>query len=131
MKRRSLLSNRSSKTVKSNKSVDSKITEASQEKDEFARTLIEEVGQKQGLFNKMNNVGKKFRDLDMYGRNIQLTYRGSDKFKTKFGAFCTLLAVIFMIIYVAAKAQVLVDPDFVMHIESKVSLENLYQIYQG
>ena len=44
MKRRSLLSNRSSKTVKSNKSVDSKITEASKEKDEFAKTLIEEVG---------------------------------------------------------------------------------------
>ena len=77
----------------------------------------------------MDNVVDKCLDLDMYGRRIWLTYRGHDKFRTHFGAFCTILVGLFVISYAAFRVQLLVDPEFVMHVESKISSANLYEIY--
>ena len=40
------------------------------------------------------NMVKKCVNLDLYGRNVQLTYHGHDKFRTKFGAFCTFFVIV-------------------------------------
>ena len=66
----------------------------------------------------------------MYGRNIQLTYQGKDKFTTKFGALCTFLVAISVILYAVLKAQQMINPEYIMHYETKIPLSNLYEIYE-
>ena len=46
----------------------------------------------------MSKVAEMFRELDMYGHAIGVTYRGSDKYKTNLGALVTLVTYILMTI---------------------------------
>ena len=36
-------------------------------------------------------AGARCLKLDMYGRPVQLTFKGNDKFRTRFGAIITIL----------------------------------------
>ena len=36
------------------------------------------------------DIGEKIVDQDVYGHPVGVHYKGSDTFKTKLGAFCTL-----------------------------------------
>ena len=37
---------------------------------------------------------KTIRSIDMFGKQITLTYNNEDQFKTHFGGFCTLICKI-------------------------------------
>ena len=40
-------------------------------------------------------------DIDIFGRQIKLTFRGKDKFRTRFGTICTLIIIIILLSYMA------------------------------
>ena len=37
------------------------------------------------------DIGEKIVNQDVYGHPVVVHYKGSDKYKTKMGAFCTLV----------------------------------------
>ena len=39
-----------------------------------------------------------FVDRDIFGRPITVLYKGSDKYKTKIGAVCTLVVIVLLLI---------------------------------
>ena len=43
---------------------------------------------------------KLFRIFDLFGKNINLTYNGSDKFKTSWGGMASIILLSFLVAYV-------------------------------
>ena len=77
------------------------------------------------------NLNQKYLNLDLYGRNVKLTFRGEEKFRTKFGAFCTLVVFILMTTYTLTSLASLLNPKPSIPIQSKISHKNFYQVYKG
>ena len=51
----------------------------------------------------VDRVRDKCLDFDMYGRNVMLTYQGHEKFRTKFGTFCTFFIGAILLLYAVFK----------------------------
>jgi len=49
-----------------------------------------------------------FKQLDLFGRHVQLTFKGQETFKNHFGAFLTVLLALGFLIYLAIKVNILV-----------------------
>ena len=49
-----------------------------------------------------------FKSLDMFGKPMQLTYKGQEHFKTTFGALLTILSVMGFLAYLAVKVNILI-----------------------
>ena len=47
--------------------------------------------------------------LDLFGRNILLTYQGDDKFKTNFGAVLSMLLIMLMVSFTLFKFAIMVN----------------------
>jgi len=59
-------------------------------------------------------VGRKFKNLDIYGHQISLTYKGSDTFKTKLGALISVIVRTMLLAFASYKFNVLankIEPD--------------------
>ena len=50
-----------------------------------------------------------FKDLDFYGEEIKLTYKGDDKYKTYPGAFMSLLLVLILLAYSIYRGVILIN----------------------
>lgn len=77
------------------------------------------------------NMVKKCVSLDLYGRNVQLTYHGHDKFRTKFGAFCTFLVIVSVLTFAIFSMFDLLSPQPILPLYSKISYKSFYDIYEG
>ena len=53
----------------------------------------------------MKSAWSYFENLDLFGRRIQFTHEGRDKFKTSFGAMVSLIFTIGMLGYLAVNLQ--------------------------
>ena len=82
-------------------------------------------------YNANGNMLKKCVSLDLYGRNVQLTYHGNDKFRTKFGAFCTFLVFISVLTFAIFSMLDLLNPQPILPLFSKISYKSFYDIYEG
>ena len=78
-----------------------------------------------------DGLAKKCISLDLYGRNVQLTYNGHEKFRTKFGAFCTLLVFIIVMVYALYSLADLLSPQPILPLHSKISYRSFYAINEG
>ena len=67
----------------------------------------------------------------MYGSHIQLTYHGHEKFRTKFGSFCTFLIGAIVLSYAVFNASKLVNPHDALAVYSKLYLPEMHQLYAG
>ena len=66
----------------------------------------------------------------MYGRNVTLTFHGHDKFRTNFGAFCTIFIALIVISYAVFKATELTNPIHTVPAMSVVHYQSFYeQVY--
>ena len=67
----------------------------------------------------------------MYGREVQLTFHGDDKFRTKFGAFCTLVIAVLLASYAFYSLVDLLSPQPTMPFSSKLYYSNFYENFEG
>ena len=74
----------------------------------FTANLSKSLAKKR--YNTNGNMVKKCVSLDLYGRNVQLTYHGHDKFRTKFGAFCTFLVFLSVLTFAIYSILELLSP---------------------
>jgi hypothetical protein len=56
-------------------------------------------------------IGKRFASLDIFGENVSVYYRGKQKYKTKFGAFCTLVISVLLAFLSYKKLVILFNKD--------------------
>ena len=78
-----------------------------------------------------DNIGDKCLGLDLYGRNVQFTFHGNEKFRTKFGAFCTLVVGLIVTAYALFSLTDLLDPKLPVPAHSKILYRSFYDIYSG
>ena len=78
----------------------------------------------------VNGVADKCLNFDMYGRRIALTYNGQDKFRTKFGAFCTILVGLIVTCYAMFKSLDLLQREHALPIRSQIFYESFYEMYE-
>ena len=78
-----------------------------------------------------DNIGDKCLGLDLYGRNVQFTFHGNEKFRTKFGAFCTLIVGLIVTAYALFSLTDLLDPKLPVPAHSKILYRSFYDIYAG
>jgi hypothetical protein len=60
------------------------------------------------------SLSSKFKSIDIYGQSINLTYRGSESFKTTSGALTSLFVLGVLLAYTAYRSYVLfnrINPD--------------------
>ena len=67
-----------------------------------------------------DNIGDKCLGLDLYGRNVQFTFHGNEKFRTKFGACCTVLVGILVTAYTLFSLTALLSPQPTVPVHSKI-----------
>ena len=75
-----------------------------------------------------DNIGTKCLDLDLYGRHVNFTFHGHDKFRTKFGAFCTIFIGIIVTSYALFSATALLKPQPAVPTHSKLLYKSFYEI---
>ncbi len=56
-------------------------------------------------------VKSKFKELDMYGESVALTYKGESSFKTVPGAVTTLIVLITMLAFATYRIIIFVNKD--------------------
>ena len=49
---------------------------------------------------------RKFKQIDIYGQSVNLTYKGEESFKTFIGAFATFIVVTVLIAYGSYRAYI-------------------------
>ncbi len=54
-------------------------------------------------------MNSKLKSLDIYGQQINLTYKGDDTFKTTPGAVMSLIIIILLVGYASFRAYVLLE----------------------
>jgi len=52
---------------------------------------------------KMKQLTSQLKKLDFFGKNISLTYRNNERYKTKYGAFFTLIMGVIMLWFVTTE----------------------------
>mgnify|MGYP001626979739 CR=1 FL=1 len=67
--------------------------------------------------------------MDVYGRGIKLTFQGQDAFRTKFGAFCTILIGIIFLSYAAFKAINIINLKDVAPNQSQLSYSEYLRLF--
>ena len=60
-----------------------------------------------------------------------LTFHGHDKFRTKFGAFCTVFIAMIVIVYACLKTTKLASPLDGLSISSQIYYPELCSLYSG
>ena len=55
-----------------------------------------------GRNSKKPGVMEKFSQMDAFGRNISLTFKGQSRYKTRFGASVTLLCIVLVLTFAAS-----------------------------
>ena len=68
-------------------------------------------------------------DIDIFGRQVKLTFNGRDKFKTRFGTFCTLIIVVIIISYITMHAPMMFDYRNALPVISPTPREILAELY--
>ena len=71
----------------------------------------------------------KCLDFDMYGRRVTLTFHGHEKFRTQFGAFCTILIAAICLMYALFKLSMLFGPKYAVPLVSEISPDSFYRIF--
>lgn len=51
---------------------------------------------------------QKFKWFDHYGEKVELTYKGESTFKTKAGAFVSIIIYLILMIYLGYKLSVMI-----------------------
>ena len=69
--------------------------------------------------------------MDLFGRYIRLTFNGKDKFRTRFGTFCTVLMAIIFMFYSLFVVVRLSDPKNAVPVVSKISRSSFYELNEG
>ena len=68
--------------------------------------------------NARNSISEKFRNLDTFGSPIALNYHGSDAYKTKMGAFASLLVTTLGIYTLVTRGYEMIfgiNPEFISY----------------
>ena len=81
-------------------------------------------------FESSHQIVDKCLDLDIYGRPVRLTFHGHDKFRTKFGAACTVFTGCFVLCYAAFKAMQMVNSKDALPMESQISYSEFNRLYE-
>ena len=68
-------------------------------------------------------------NIDVFGREIKLKFNGRDKFRTRFGTFCTLIIVIILIFYTAIHIPDIADYRNALPIISRVPHNIFSELY--
>ena len=55
-----------------------------------------------------SRIAEHFKNLDLYGKNIMLTYEGNEKFKTHIGALISLWILMMVTTYLALQLRVMI-----------------------
>jgi hypothetical protein len=64
------------------------------------------------LSQKVKGIKSKWsfvKNLDIYAKPITMTYRGKEKFRSKFGGFISLAILVFIILIFSYKLRVMVQ----------------------
>ena len=77
------------------------------------------------------NIGDKCLSFDLYGRNVQFTFHGHEKFRTKFGAFCTFLVGFTVITYALISLNGLLNPQPTMPVQSRIFYKSFHDMLEG
>jgi len=83
----------------------------------------------------MKSLVRAFIGLDIYGHAVTVNYRGASSYKTKLGAFLTIITYVTFLTYAAVKSIRLVNLDRpeIIRTEEIVRLrkaENLYNLQE-
>ena len=73
-------------------------------------------------------IADKCLSLDLYGREVNFTFRGHEKFRTKFGAICTIMIGIMVILYGVFSLNDLLRPNFSEPVHSKMLYTSFYEV---
>lgn len=64
------------------------------------------------LSQKVKGIKSKWsfvKNLDIYAKPITLTYRGKEKFRSKFGGFISLAILVFIVLIFAYRLRVMIN----------------------
>ena len=92
--------------------------------------MVTTQDQQTNAVNKKSSFGfiPFVRRLDFFGKTIAMNYKGSSTYQTTMGAFCTVIMVLFVVIYSSLKFLEFLNydqPDFIVN----TVLKDMHQDY--
>ena len=76
-----------------------------------------------------SRVGQALQSLDMFGYEVNVHYRGSNKYQTKFGGLCSLITIVLSAWYTCKQFMTVVNGTNSVHLQSDVFRKNSAEMF--
>ena len=69
-------------------------------------------------------------DIDIFGRQVKLTFNGKDKLRTRFGTFCTVVIAVIIMVYITLRIPDIFNYKNALPVISQMPREVFSELYQ-